>query len=226
MNALLSKAVFKVIKNPELRWKLKQRLPSVFFHPHMEQHEYSLFREISSNKTTFLEYGSGGSTIYLLKKKKDVFSVESNPEFYNYMNSIDLVRKSQDKNLHYQLIDLGATNQWGKPLSDEKSSDWSAYYSKIWEQIDPAVDKLDLIFIDGRFRVSCCLFSILKLKEYNWKDPLIVMHDFWRRKHYHVVLNFLQEIQTAQNLACFRLKDDIDVAAVRAALHDYALDFR
>lgn len=223
---LFSKVVFKILtilKKTTVKWKLKRKFPHLFFLPHMERNEYSLFKKISRNAVVFLEYGSGGSTIFLLKKKKEIFSVESNPEFYKFMNSIEIVKKSLGKNLQYKFIDLGPTNQWGKPLKAEDNGHWVEYYSAIWNDIDPAINKIDVVFIDGRFRICCCLYSILKLVEYRRVDALIVIHDFWRRTKYHVVLEFLQEVKSASNLAVLKIRENVDVDKLKEMTGQYAL---
>lgn len=218
----LTKVVFKVIKDPSARWKLIKSFPEAFFLPHMKPEEYSLFKELCKNKKVFLEYGSGGSTIYLLKNNKQVYSVESNPEFYGFMNSMGLVKKSLNKNLRYSFVDLGPTNKWGKPIASDKNVDWSDYYSEIWNSIDSSTNKVDVIFIDGRFRVCCCLYSILKVVENNWENTTFIIHDFWRREQYHVILKFFTEIKSSKNLASFRLKENINILEVKEMLQDYA----
>ncbi|MBO9681215.1 MAG: hypothetical protein J7502_00860 [Flavisolibacter sp.] len=222
----LQKAFFRIclIKKPEVKWGLKKKFPGVLFLPHMSWKEFKFFKEVCSNKKVILEYGSGGSTIWLLKKNKKIYSVESNPDFYEYMNSIKLVKRSVDK-LQYRFIDLGPTNDWGKPLTTTHSNDWPAYYSEIWNDIDATSNKVDIVFIDGRFRVSCCLYTILKVLEYRWQDTVFLFHDFWRRKKYHEVLEFLQEIKSAEQLAAFKIKDHINIEKVKERLKEYALDF-
>ncbi|MHA4843648.1 hypothetical protein ACX0G7_05775 [Flavitalea antarctica] len=222
-----SKAVFKVlktVKSPESKWDIMRRFPKLLFYPHMEKREYFLFRKLCKNKKVFLEYGSGGSTIFLLKHKKTVFSVESNPYFFRYMCSISFVKEALNVNLLYKFIDLGPTNQWGKPLSADHSDNWPYYYEEIWQEIDPALHKIDVIFIDGRFRVCCCLYSILKAIEFNWTDIIFVIHDFWRRTRYHVVLDFLEEIESAESLVAFRIKRNIDVTNLGVLLSEYSLE--
>lgn len=221
-----SKAVFKmfkIIQLPQTKWTLRKKFPVLFFYPHMIRKEYMLFKELCRNKEVFLEYGSGGSTIHLLKSKKIVFSVESNPDFYKYMLSMTLVKRALQQNLHYKFINLGQTNQWGKPLTGEQSENWPRYYEEIWHEIDPAIHRLDVVFIDGRFRVCCCLYSILKAIEYNWLDITFVIHDFWRREKYHVVLDFLLEVKSAENLVSFRMKKNISVNRVKELLEEYSL---
>ena len=220
------KTVFKTLTflgKPKMKWELKKKYPSVFFLPHMSMKEFSLFKRMCKDANVVLEFGSGGSTIFLLEKEKKVFSVESNHEFYDYMSSIDLIKKSLGKSLQYRYIDLGATNKWGKPLSEDESSHFPEYYSMVWDDIDPSANKVDLVFIDGRFRICCCLYTILKLVEYHWDDTLIVIHDFWRRRKYHVVLEFLEEVESAADLAVFKVRKDVNLDKVRGMIEEYSL---
>lgn len=221
-----SKAIFKILKivnKPDSKWDLSRKFPAIFFHPHMKRKEYLLFKELCKNKKVFLEYGSGGSTIYLLKSNKIVFSVESNPGFYQYMCSMKFIKRALNLNLHYKFVDLGPTNKWGKPLSEEYNENWPKYYEQIWQEIDPALHQVDVVFIDGRFRVCCCLYSILKAIEYNWSNIVFIIHDFWRREKYHVVLDFLQETKSTENLVSFRIKNNIDLSRVKELLEEYTL---
>ena len=221
-----SRAIFRIlqlIKRSNWEGNLIRKFPLLFFNPHMRRNEYVLFKDLCKNKKVFLEYGSGGSTIHLLKNNKSVFSVESNPDYYQYMCSLKYIRRNQNLNLHYLFINLGPTNEWGEPLSKEYIDEWPRYYEQIWQQIDPALHKVDLVLIDGRFRICCCLYSILKAIEYNWLDMVFVFHDFWRRDLYHVVLNFLQESISAENLVSFRMKNSIDVNELKDGLVKYAL---
>src|SRR5688572_22667382 len=100
--SLFTKVIFKLLtifRMSEYKWQLKRKFPKIFFQPHMEIKEFLLFKKFCRNKKVVLEYGSGGSTIYLLTKNKIVYSVESNLEFYRYMNSIKMVSRSNSNNL-------------------------------------------------------------------------------------------------------------------------------
>jgi predicted O-methyltransferase YrrM len=45
---------------------------------------------------------------------------------------------------------------------------------------------IDLVFIDGRFRVACCLKCYNVIKD----DCLIIFDDFLNRPYYHIVLDY------------------------------------
>jgi hypothetical protein len=215
---LLSKGVFKLFKKPQTKWTFCKQLPRMLFAPHMTFDEYRLFKKTCASKKVILEYGSGGSTIYFLKHNKRVYSVENSPAFYAYMKSIGFIRKAMDKSLFYKFIDLGETHKWGKPISLNNQIDWPNYYSAVWDDIVKKETKVDVVFIDGRFRVQCCLYSILMIAEKKWNDTLILIHDFNKRKNYHVVLPFLDEIASTTSLFVFSVKKDISLDNVNHLL--------
>lgn len=82
---------------------------------------------------------------------------------------------------------------------------------KQWEQLiknDKAED-VDLVFIDGRFRVACCLKCYDVIKD----DCLIAFDDFLNRPHYHVVLEYFDIIEKTQDnvMVILRKKKDRNI---------------
>lgn len=223
---IIVKKFFKLFKSKLLKWKLCKVLPSLFFFPHMKPGEYELFDKITDKKKVILEFGSGGSTIQLIKRKKKVYSVESNPEFYNYMKSISLVKKAMGKSLFLKFIDLGNTDPWGRPVSLERKENWHGYYTEVWKDIMQDGNKVDVIFIDGRFRISCCVYSILKVLENNWKETIFMIHDFWNREEYKVLLRFLYQIESKSRLGVFTAKKNIDIDELEGTLQKYSSMFQ
>lgn len=219
---IIVKKLFKLFSKPSFKWNLCQIFPSLFFYPYMKPDEYLLFTEISYKKSVILEFGSGGSTIQFIKRGKKLYSVESNPDFYKYMCSITLVKEAIGKSLLLKFISLGETDPWGRPLSSENKENWHNYYSEIWKEIILNENKVDVIFIDGRFRVCCCLYSIIQIFKNNWEEPVFIIHDFWNRKEYFVLLKFLDEMKSKSRLGVFTIKKDIKIHELEAVLHDYA----
>lgn len=192
----------------------------------MESDEYLLFSKTIENKEVVLEYGSGGSTIQFINRSKTVYSVESNPEFYKYMRSIHLVNKVIGKSLFMKYIDLGDTDPWGRPVSLDKTENWPGYYSEVWKEILRDGNKVDIIFIDGRFRVACCLFSVLQILGNQWNGTVIMIHDFWNRDEYKILLRFLDELESRSRLGVFTVKADIDADMVKTELEKYSSTFQ
>ncbi len=220
----VSKKILKRLGSNNIKWKLYKYLPSIFFFPLMKTDEYLIFTKTTKMKKVILEYGSGGSTIEFLKKHKKIYSVESNPDFCKYLLSVNIVKKAIGKSLFLKFIDIGNTDKWGRPVSIERKEHWHEYYSEIWKDVIQNENKVDVIFIDGRFRVCCCAYSIVQLLEHNWKETIFIIHDFWNREEYKILLTFLDEIESISTLGVFKCKAHIDVDKVKALL-DAPLDY-
>lgn len=78
--------------------------------------------------------------------------------------------------------------------------------------------KIDTLFIDGCFRVAC----ILNLG----KNTVIIIHDFWNREDYHVVLKFLDKIDYLDSIGIFKQKNNIDKNLVMDIYNLYNYDYR
>ena len=218
---ILVERFFKLIRSSRLRWFLNRRFARAFFLPRMTREEFRLFVELAHHANTIIEYGSGGSTIWSLRNGKRIFSVDSNPDFHRFMTAIPLVREHIGDDLQLDFVDIGPTDTWGTPLSKERQSEWPKYVARPWSRVEASGFSVDMVLIDGRFRVACCLYSLRKAVEGNAGSPLIVMHDFWDRPEYHVVLPFLIEHKSAGTLASFRVKPDVDPKAVEEMLTQY-----
>jgi hypothetical protein len=115
------------------------------------------------------EYGSGGSTLYWLRRGALVTSVEHDAAWY------ERVRRHipRGASLDYRLVQPEPVDP---PLTDPDPADPSAYisihypqegrsYRRYAAQIDAfADDSLDLVLIDGRARTSCLAHAAPKLR--------------------------------------------------------------
>lgn len=124
-------------------------------------------RYLKTNMRVF-EYGSGGSTLYWLKKGATCVSIEHDPNWYNIINK----RLKQISSVDYKLVEPGpiCNNEKTNPAdpldyvsSDEnyKGYQFVNYVSQI--DIFPK-EYFDIILIDGRARPSCIRHSVSKVK--------------------------------------------------------------
>lgn len=200
-------------------WFLKSKFPKRYFKPRMSSAELVFFNRIIRASSVILEYGSGGSTIALINLKKTIYSVDSNRNFYCFMLSIYMVRRYLKRKLKYIFIDIGITDMWGRPLTDCMHQNWSNYYTRIWDIVEKDSAIIDLILVDGRFRVACTLYAIKKMLARGWETRFLI-HDF-EREHYHIVLNFLDIIDYRETLYYFKLKEGINLNDVETYLSKY-----
>lgn len=163
-----------------------------------------LCRKYNSSKN-YLEFGSGGSTfLALMNSNTNIYSVESDPNWLDYLRSYNIIRTAEANNkLHFQHIDIGQTKEWGYPVNDDKKCNYPEYSNTIFEKIKD-ID-IDLVFIDGRFRVACTIAAILNCKP----DTYFMIHDYTLREYYHVIEEFLDIVEQQDTLVVFKAKPNI-----------------
>jgi hypothetical protein len=181
----------------------------------MEEEEKALFDEVIKPSKAYLEFGMGGSTLRALRKSNAiVYSIDSSSEWLDLMREYTLVRQTENKRLFLYHVGIGKTGKWGKPEGDDSRELFPNYSASIFSAINK--ETIDTVLVDGRFRVACTLKTIL---ECHGNDGLqIMIHDFWRREAYHVVLKYLDELRSANQLGVFKVKEDI---ALEALSQDY-----
>ena len=167
--------------------------------PEMTDAEIELFGRIIQGKKNLLEFGCGGSTVFTaMNKVPNIVSVDSDHAWIDKISNVDCIKSLLETgNIKFFHVDIGETTEWGYPKNDSKIREWHKYWLEIWKKINP--EDVDCMLVDGRFRVACVLFGISKLAS----GVPIIIHDFWRRPHYHVITKYLFCIASVDNLAVF-----------------------
>lgn len=161
-----------------------------------EKDKEMFFKYIKQGKIIF-EYGSGGSTYEMNEEKniQKIYSVESNNGWIKKILSL----LPENHKVEFIFNDFEVeTKPWGYPgenCSIEKKIQYSNQLSFINETID-------ILFIDGRFRVACCLKSYDIIKD----DCIIIFDDFLCRPYYHSVLDFFEIIDRTEENSLVILK--------------------
>lgn len=192
---------------------LKPREDCQPIRPRMSAAEIDLFMSSCLGKESVVEFGLGGSTLCLLQAGvKEILSVETDPIWVARVAEHELVRPHiASGRLSMCEVDVGPTKGWGRPADRSKQATWPAYWQEPWRRVE--TDKVDLVFVDGRFRVASTLNAMLQGSE----DLTIVVHDFWTRPGYHVLLKYLNCACRADSLGVFFVKRRVDS---RAMLND------
>ena len=163
----------------------------VFYQFIMSKAEISIFDEAIKNSQHYLEFGLGGSTIRAIQRSKaKIYTVESSFGWLAYMRRYMIVRFFEGKRLHIHSVNIGPTRDWGFPDNDNDNDIFEAYSSSIFHVIDPEL--VDLALVDGRFRVACTLKIIMSCCENS--NLKILIHDFWNREQYHILLKYLDTV--------------------------------
>jgi hypothetical protein len=97
-----------------------------------------------------------------------------------------------NKNFIYFYIDLDCKpNNWGFPGNNVNIDNFKLYSNIIYSLNNKLMSNINLILIDGRFRVACCL-KLFKLINHNCN---ILFNNFINRDHYHILLNYYEIIE-------------------------------
>lgn len=190
--------------------------------PLMSDLERELFINTIRNSKYYLEFGGGGSTFLTLKSTDaKVICVEGDINWINHMKmNYFLYEQELLCRLKFYHVYIGKIRDTSYPIDDSEYDKYPNYSSKIFEDIDK--EKIDTVFIDGRFRVSCALQSIINLN----KNVCLIIHDFFDRDYYHVLLNYLELINRADTLGVFKIKENIDYNEIKELIKLYQYDLR
>ncbi len=190
--------------------------------PHMSMAEIECFKTAICRKTKMMEFGAGGSTLLCIQEEGvSLVSVECDKNWINKLSEFRITQTAlSEGRLHFHHADIGPTGEWGNPVGDSAITRWPNYWKDVWKE-QPQLN-FDCIFVDGRFRVACTLFAITKLQQ----DTTIIIHDFWSRDYYHIILKYLTCIATTDDLAIFCIKPNIDFTVLVQDLAEHVLDYR
>jgi len=182
--------------------------------PALSEKELHYFMGLVSMANHYLEFGSGGSTVYGASlAKKSVLSVDSSIEWQIKVAN-ECKRMKTPLIPFLSFIDLGPLRGLGYPATELYKDKWPDYCTKVWNY--PSALSADLVMVDGRFRVACFLSALIHCSA----DTTFLIHDF-DRLQYHVIKEFVDEIATVERLASFRKKQDFDMNRAIDLLAEY-----
>lgn len=183
----------------------------------MTKGELDVLHSHLESTSTYLEFGAGASTVYAagLPWIKHIDSVESSESFIEtHLKLFPVIEKAiRAQKLNFLMVDIGDTRKWGFPKHHTKKHLWPNYPLCVFTKKSVH----DLVLIDGRFRVSSALSCILNTPD-NCK---IIIHDFWNRKQYHVLLEFLSVKEQVDTMGVFEKKSKVNTKKIQSLIKKY-----
>lgn len=168
--------------------------------------ETSFLQSVMSSGSSYLEYGSGRSTLMAVRTPSlsAIHSVESDAAFVrdHLLGDPEIGRAQREQRLNFHLVDIGPTKLWGHPRDRSKAHLWPEYTLAAYQ----ARRDWDVILVDGRFRVACCLLAALESK----RDCTVLIHDFSWRPQYHPILRFMRCVRLVDSLAQLKRREDFN----------------
>lgn len=179
--------------------------------PFMDEAGIARFRQEVGQAKAYVEFGSGGSTVYVDRAGLPAVSVENDPYYARTVAS-----RLSGGRVRQRVIPMGLTQAWGVPLFP-RAARAQAYVAAPWnEQPFP-----DLILVDGRYRVACALESARRAFAAGVQATLM-FDDYAPRAHYHAAERHLGPPELAGRMALFRIgRQAVSEADVQPWLEDW-----
>lgn len=182
--------------------------------------DISLFKKYVHTTTCYFEYGSGGSTYYVanLPNVQKVYSVENDIEWANKVEN----NVKNDKLTLFRIKMPIYKNRFGTPTNEATKEMFLDYISSFSKLTNEEQKQIDLIMIDGRFRVACCLHVLTIIND----NQTIMFDDFLNRNYYHVVLKYCDIIEKGSTMIILRKKKTIDYTELQSDFVKYMTEYR
>ncbi len=194
--------------------------------PQFDDESAALFRDEIARTETYLEYGSGGSTLLAHRFVKTLVSVESDRRF---LTAVGRRLAAQESSATTRLFHarIGWTEEWGMPLftrpTEQRICRWARYPRAPWRYFRALGLQPELILVDGRFRVACVLESLLNLT--SGSPCRILVDDYRGRPHYHVLEQFTDATLFGR-MALLMPRRSLDRSRVRQLVRHFCADPR
>ena len=192
--------------------------------PHLFGRELDVMQRIMcSGHRRYLEFGVGGSTLLAVRSGlESVVAVDSDPDWVAAtLNNPEIDAAVRVGRAVIRHADIGPVTQWGYPGGSEHVENWPTYIATAWDAWSQRNEMPDLVFVDGRFRVACCLSVILLAAS----DPgltrslQVLLHDVGPdRPYYEEVFRFFDVVESVNTLRAMRIKPDVACSQVMSVL--------
>jgi hypothetical protein len=203
--------------------------------PHLFGQEPALFASALGTSRRYLEFGTGGSTLLAIRQGIGAMvAVESDPAWIDALRKHpEIVGAIGDGKLGLVHGDVGPVAPLGYPRDYASGTQdkvlWPNYIRAGWQEVSKRGYVPDLVYVDGRFRVGCCLSVVLACKDYVpvGQAPQVLVHDIAEdRPHYEPIFRFFDVVEAVNTLRLLRIKADASTLDAFALLMDYQFDPR
>lgn len=178
----------------ELRWRQSQVNYSAVW---MSDIEIDVLLRHLGNVDSYLEWGSGGSTLNFAQFAKQVaHSIEHDKTWCSEMQD-EITKLAKLRNvIQYHCVPVKrGTNGWGNktPFEEGNYATFKEYVDKI---SDLGVQTFDFILDDGRARIPAAVKALSYINE----NSVVVLHDaeraFKSQRDYHKIWNYYDPIDS------------------------------
>jgi hypothetical protein len=177
--------------------------------PYFDELSTERFEQRLASARSYLEFGSGGSTVLADKHGIPAVSVESDRYYAAVVHSL----LSPQTKVTLLNVAIGITRQWGHPIfrspTKARLARWRKYSSAPFSTIAAAEVFPDFVLVDGRFRRACVLETTREALLAG-VSVTIMFDDYYLadRGHYHSVESWLGRPERVGRAAFFEVVPD------------------
>lgn len=169
--------------------------------PHFDDEATTRFKDVLAKATSYVEYGSGGSTVLASHLGVPTVSIENDARYAIAVRSVLAPSSSVD----LVVINTGPTLEWGTPLISRPAIFWRRVWLRYAEAPYSRTTKSpDFILVDGRSRVACVLASARAAYQAETL-ALLMLDDYVERPSYHILEKWLGGPELVGRAAFFRI---------------------
>ncbi|WP_370522530.1 hypothetical protein [Helicobacter winghamensis] len=124
----------------------KSKFPPRLYPIELSKNEKAYIIKTFKGVSTYLEFGSGGSTfLALLNSKANILSVESSKQWINYLIEWDFIKENiTEGRLKFHYVDIGKTGEWGFPLDKDRKESFPEYSQAVFKICGGGGDRFDI----------------------------------------------------------------------------------
>tara|TARA_R110000824_G_scaffold108705_1_gene256030 strand:+ start:1555 stop:2127 length:573 start_codon:yes stop_codon:yes gene_type:complete len=169
---------------------------------HLLAKDEKMFKKVLKESTYYFEWGAGGSTALAAECKNigKIITVESDKEWIQKMTMY--ITNLDDITFIHNEMDT-RPKDWGNPGNNATNTQKRNYSDRIMEQTD--ANDIDLILIDGRFRVACALKAHAVISD----NCVIAFDDYLDRQHYHIIEYYYEIIDRGDRMVLLQKIPDV-----------------
>ncbi len=187
--------------------------------PYMDPIGFAGFDALLDKATIYLEYGSGGSTVYAAKQKPNISTIISIDTDAQWVENVRLNLAGAGDRISLNHANVGPVVEWGRPRDRSAIDSYHLYATKPWEEARRLDVEPDLIMVDGRFRVACFLYSLVCARQ----GATLVLDDYIGRDHYKIVEEFCPLVDVVERTGVFTVHKTYDLPLLMKQFARYSL---
>lgn len=190
--------------------------------PHLPPSSRERLEALLGGADCYLEYGTGGSTMLAARVGVPLsYCVESDAA---WLTAVEHRLRAVEHRGRVVLLhaDIGPTGEWGFPLATPPGTAAADYALDAWRRMREDGVTPDFVLVDGRYRVACCLASLLHARP----GTPILFDDYLDRPHYEVVEEVVAPLRSHDRLMEFVVPETLDREKAWRLLARYAGDAR